>query len=114
MEDDGEIKRYYRIEQAKIPLTMSNNIIIVDKDVFHLVFVILTINIVVKLIRKMRVIQRNKHYNAFHTGFSPPPQNTSTPLLGACQKDGVSDFEIKENLFEFKNWCPLIACNLKI
>ncbi|CAB4376190.1 hypothetical protein RhiirA5_483264 [Rhizophagus irregularis] len=30
------------------------------------------------------------HYNAFHTGFSPPPQNTSTPLLGTCQKDGVS------------------------
>jgi hypothetical protein len=30
------------------------------------------------------------HYNAFHTGFSPPPQNTSTPLLGACQKDGIS------------------------
>ncbi|GBC51521.1 hypothetical protein GLOIN_2v1769843 [Rhizophagus irregularis DAOM 181602=DAOM 197198] len=30
------------------------------------------------------------HYNAFHTGFSPPPQNISTPLLGACQKDGVS------------------------
>ncbi|GBC06694.1 hypothetical protein RclHR1_00070061 [Rhizophagus clarus] len=30
------------------------------------------------------------HYNAFHTGFSPPPQSTSTPLLGACQKDGVS------------------------
>ncbi len=23
MEDDGEIKRYYRIEQAKIPLTKS-------------------------------------------------------------------------------------------
>jgi hypothetical protein len=30
------------------------------------------------------------HYNAFHTGFSPPPQNTSPPLLGVCQKDGVS------------------------
>ncbi|CAB5379502.1 unnamed protein product [Rhizophagus irregularis] len=28
------------------------------------------------------------HYNAFHTGFSPAPHNTSTPLLGACQKDG--------------------------
>ncbi|RIA92886.1 hypothetical protein C1645_735991 [Glomus cerebriforme] len=30
------------------------------------------------------------HYNAFHTGFSPPPQNSSTPLLGPCQKDGAS------------------------
>ncbi|PKY63560.1 hypothetical protein RhiirA4_492976, partial [Rhizophagus irregularis] len=30
------------------------------------------------------------HYNAFHTGFSPAPHNTSTPLLKACQKDGVS------------------------
>src|SRR5688572_24578488 len=30
------------------------------------------------------------HYNAFHTGFMPSPQNSSTQQLGICQKDGAS------------------------
>jgi hypothetical protein len=54
-------------------------------------------------------VNENFHKSLLNLGKKPKQVNK----CDSCRWT-LSDFEIRENLFEFKNWCPLITCNLEV